>query len=318
MLPRVLVLVITVWVGVGVGDAIPNNRPIIGVLSQELSEYMANKYPGNYSSYIAASYVKYLEGAGARVVPIKINQSELYYSDLVNSINGVLFPGGGANFATAGGYADAGWILYRHAIRLNQAGDYFPVWGTCLGFELLTYLATQLVNILAACDSENLALPVAFKPGFNSSRLFSDASQEILNILATENVTANFHHFCLTEENLTIAGLDRDWQVLSLNKDRLGFEFVSSFEHKRYPIYGVQFHPEKNTYEWNAEKINPHTANAILTEQYFANFFVNEARKSNHSFPTEDLEEAALIYNYLPTYTGRNDSTFEQCYFISE
>jgi uncharacterized membrane protein len=32
---------------------------------------MSSKYPGNYTSYIAASYVKYVEGAGARVVPIK-------------------------------------------------------------------------------------------------------------------------------------------------------------------------------------------------------------------------------------------------------
>jgi hypothetical protein len=42
-----------------------------GILSQELSEYMQEKFPGNYTSYIAASYVKYIEGAGARVVPIK-------------------------------------------------------------------------------------------------------------------------------------------------------------------------------------------------------------------------------------------------------
>ena len=43
---------------------------IAGVLAQELSEYMSNKYPGNHTSYIAASYIKFLEGAGARVVPI--------------------------------------------------------------------------------------------------------------------------------------------------------------------------------------------------------------------------------------------------------
>jgi hypothetical protein len=42
-----------------------------GILSQELSDYMHDKFPGNYTSYIAASYVKYVEGAGARVVPIK-------------------------------------------------------------------------------------------------------------------------------------------------------------------------------------------------------------------------------------------------------
>jgi hypothetical protein len=38
----------------------------------------------------------------------------------------------------------------------------------------------------------------------------------------------------------------------------------------------VQFHPEKNAYEWKKTSNNPHTANAILVQQYFANFFVNE------------------------------------------
>lgn len=52
-------------------DEEPNNRPIIGVLSQEQSYYLHTKYPEeNYTSYIAASYVKSVEASGARVVPI--------------------------------------------------------------------------------------------------------------------------------------------------------------------------------------------------------------------------------------------------------
>lgn len=44
-----------------IGDNSTNNRPIIGILSQEY-------FPSPSHSYIAASYVKYLESAGARVV----------------------------------------------------------------------------------------------------------------------------------------------------------------------------------------------------------------------------------------------------------
>lgn len=47
-----------------------NDEPMIGVLSQEISYYLDGKYPGEYNSYIAASYVKFVEGGGARVVPI--------------------------------------------------------------------------------------------------------------------------------------------------------------------------------------------------------------------------------------------------------
>lgn len=52
-------------------EAVPiNDEPLIGVLSQEISYYLDGKYPGQYNSYIAASYVKFVEGGGARVVPI--------------------------------------------------------------------------------------------------------------------------------------------------------------------------------------------------------------------------------------------------------
>ena len=37
---------------------------------------------------------------------------------------------------------------------------------------------------------------------------------------------------------------------------------IASFEAKRYPFYGLQFHPEKNIYEWNQPSI-PKTAQAI-------------------------------------------------------
>lgn len=47
-----------------------NDRPIIGVLAQEVGWHLEGKWPGQYQSYIAASYVKFVEGGGARVVPI--------------------------------------------------------------------------------------------------------------------------------------------------------------------------------------------------------------------------------------------------------
>ena len=44
--------------------------------------------------------------------------------------------------------------------------------------------------------------------------------------------------------------MDTFWDILSVNKDVNGLEFVSTMEAKNYPIFGTQFHPEKNAYEW--------------------------------------------------------------------
>jgi len=48
-----------------------------------------------------------------------------------------------------------------------QAGDrkeVFPLWGTCLGFELLNTI-TAGQNVLQDTDAENITLPLDFVPG---------------------------------------------------------------------------------------------------------------------------------------------------------
>lgn len=55
-----------------------NNEPIIGILSIELHAGLSPIFPA-YSSLIPASYVKAVESAGARVVPVVVNKPKSYY-----------------------------------------------------------------------------------------------------------------------------------------------------------------------------------------------------------------------------------------------
>ena len=77
-----------------------NDRPIIGILAQECQPYFSEELCS--TSYIAASYVKYIESAGARVVPVLINQPEEYYQTIFDSTNGLLIPGGDVSLVDSG------------------------------------------------------------------------------------------------------------------------------------------------------------------------------------------------------------------------
>lgn len=46
---------------------------------------------------------------------------------------------------------------------------------------------------------------------------------------------------------------------------------------KDYPIYGTQWHPEKNAFEWNRPYI-PHSPSAVKAAFFMAEFFVNEGK----------------------------------------
>jgi hypothetical protein len=47
-----------------------------------------------------------------------------------------------------------------------------------------------------------------------------------------------------------------------------------------FPIYGTQWHPEKNTFEWTKPYI-PHSPLAVKVTFFMADFFVNEGSYSN-------------------------------------
>ncbi|XP_055374514.1 gamma-glutamyl hydrolase A-like [Condylostylus longicornis] len=294
-----------------------NNRPIIGILSQELTTKRLLQYPDK-TSYIAASYIKYVEGAGGRAVPIFIGKNEEYYENILKNINGVLLPGGAVYFTNRNGYAEAGAIIYKKIIEMNKNGIYMPIWGTCLGFELLAYMSANNIEIRTACTSQAQSIPLNFTRTYNNSKLFGNIPKNIRYTLETKNATANFHKWCITESTMEKFKLNKIWKVLSKNIDQNGLEFISIIEHKKYPFYGVQFHPEKNIYEFVRNRNINHDPDVILASQYFANFFINESRKNFNSFSSELEEQNYLIYNYRPEYTAKNNSAFEQIYFFDE
>ncbi|CAG9861991.1 unnamed protein product [Phyllotreta striolata] len=288
------------------GLVIGNETPIIGILSQPDYDY-------GYDTVIAASYVKYLESAGARVLPIWINQTVDYYERVVQYTNGVLFPGGSANFTLPGGYGETARTLYKLAKEANDKNEHYPIWGTCLGFEVLPYAQTG-TDAVVTCSVPHGSFTLDFKGDYRNSRLYSPLPLELLDVLTGENVTYNSHHFCLTESGLARRGIASDWHVLSTNTDAAGLKFISSMEHREYPFYGTQFHPEKNNFEFKPDEGFAHSLRSVLVSQYFADFFVSEARKNDHRFPDRSLESRSLIYNYCPKFTGKENDYYYQVY----
>lgn len=61
--------------------------------------------------------------------------------------------------------------------------------------------------------------------------------------------------WCVTEKKLADFKLSKAWRVLSTNEDKNGLTFISSSEHFTRPVVGVQFHPEKNSYEWSVKQV---------------------------------------------------------------
>ena len=75
--------------------ALPNQRPIIGIYTQSDEDDEPTMTKNTLLTYIAASYIKFIEMSGAQVVPIFAYGSQSVIAQQLTKINGVLFPGGG-------------------------------------------------------------------------------------------------------------------------------------------------------------------------------------------------------------------------------
>ena len=210
-------------------------------------------------------------------------------------------------------------MLFDLSIKAGQKADYWPIWGTCLGFELLAFLAINETHSLTRCSSMQQALPLEITSKFKTSKVGRTIPKDVYTTLTTKDSTINFHNWCLSPANFSYFKMDEFWDVLSTNHDTNGVEFISFLEAKNYPIWGSQFHPEKHAYEWTLHypKI-PHDLRSIHAGAFFAEFFVEETRKNNHRFSDRETEEKYLIYNYSPQFTGdiNTGSTFEQSYYF--
>ena len=294
---------------------IQTNRPIIGIMAQSTYN-MAFKNLGR--NYIPASYVKFLESSGARVVPILNNLTEVKTKKLFESINGAVFPGGRVSVLTSG-YANISRTILKLAKKTFDEGGYFPIIGICLGHQILATLVNGPTEIRISTDSLNMTAPLNLPKNYRDSKLFRGLSKDLMKTFNKTFITTHAHELGLPlelfQENKT---LDQFYKVITTNVDRNGVEFVSTMEGRKYPFYSMQWHPEKPPFEWNPEKVIPHFSASIELSRYISNFFVNEARFSKHKFASRKKERAALIYNHNPTYIAGIDehSIFEQIYLF--
>uniref|UniRef100_A0A3Q3WXH8 folate gamma-glutamyl hydrolase n=1 Tax=Mola mola TaxID=94237 RepID=A0A3Q3WXH8_MOLML len=286
------------------------SRPA-GILTQMVSDEAMKPYG---STYIPASYVKYVEAGGSRVVPIRLTLAAAEYEAIFRQINGLLLIGGAVDLETSA-YARVAKIFYALALTANDAGDFFPIWGTCMGMQLLTVLAAGK-NLLSNATAENVALPLNLTTEAGSSRMFEGFPSDLMKALIQEPLTGNFHHYvsspsCLQTLLRTAPSLSQPLKVtryrfikfIVLTNTPSNNTSLCFLPGKRYPFYGVQWHPEVNRFQWKQLLI------ACVTLVFCS------GRRSLHQYDDPEEEVKSLIYKYAPVYAAKFTG-YEQIYFF--
>lgn len=295
-------------------DMVPkfvNNRPMIGVAAMEIMgiKLLSEVEGTRGKDYFGASFVKMIESAGGRAVPVleDITWSDL--NKLLHKLNGFYLPGGDADVADSG-YARISKQVISFSKKMAKKGIKFPVIGICRGAQMMM-IAESNKDFLVETDSLNLSIPLHFTKEAKESRLFGHASKGLVKALSKKSLTMNAHALGIpTETFYNDTELVKKFRVISTNYDRNGTSFLSTFEGRHAPLYGLQWHPEKSLFVFNPVLAVDHTIYATIAAQYIANFFMSEARMNPGKFNDREDEANHLVGAQIkPTFVGNLTET---------
>lgn len=117
-------------------------EPIIGILSVPYDALPCatiakptDSFTGTPSCF-SDFYNKWVEASGGRSVVIPFNANHSTLDTMFESLNGILMTGGGLNLWFNQTWMQTAQYLYQKVLAANDAGDFFPLHGTCMSFQV--------------------------------------------------------------------------------------------------------------------------------------------------------------------------------------
>jgi len=207
-------------------NADATHTPVIGIISQTLEKEMVNdtRFEG-WNSYIMKSYVDWVEAAGARVVPLIVGESEEDTLEKLKKLNGVIFPGGD------GDYLEYGRYIFNTLKAMNDNGTFYPVWGTCMGYEYIaSYVSDNGWNVLDVYDYDTGSMALEFVVDPRDTKMYNWLGDRAF-LFENYNVTYNAHHWGMNPNKFkTDKGLSALFHHTAISYMSDGRPFVASIE----------------------------------------------------------------------------------------
>jgi len=228
----------------------------IGILTKAPKE---DKHSSKLT-YITGHYIKWIESFGHNVIPIPYDLPLPDLEKILLQINGLVFQGALCRIKWPYSQEEVKEIVSTtdhlpmemvvdHIFNktLNASSNPLPLLFVCWGMELLPLILTNKTREEVFINSKDCSKVVMNLESIaKDSMQFSIFSDQELKLLEENKQTFHNHKNNLPasffEENDKLKSLIK---VTSVSRDSNDLRFVSSYEFLQYPIFALQFHPEK-------------------------------------------------------------------------
>ena len=200
-------------------------------------------------SYLQRDYLEWIEMSGA--LPVVIPYNTAFLEKYLESVNGLVWVGGAIENNKTHSKKQYTKLqetyekAFHYAVHENRRGNYYPIWGTCLGFDFLAMMGQHkfqgLGHMAKIHKTRNGTL--RFRGTSRLRRVFPSSMQRQM---ATEPVTRQLHANGFDPASPQTLRMHKYLNVISIDtSDESPQRFVNAFEYKHLPFYGTQWHPEK-------------------------------------------------------------------------
>lgn len=199
--------------------------------------YQLNKYKEWLSPHINVVFIDF-------TLSIELITKEL------DKLNGILWTGG--NIRDSKYHTDFEFLSYMNFLvytysyaKERNKTQKFTIIGICLGFEILGLLCINPKITLSYFDQlhstpKHGLSPLILNPYFANKIFTKDEIHEMNN----SNVVLHKHYYGFNVKNKITNELKKCVSILSIDSYSKG-DFINMFKYKKYPFYGIMFHPEQ-------------------------------------------------------------------------
>jgi gamma-glutamyl hydrolase len=130
---------------------------------------------------------------------------------------------------------------------------------------------------------------VTFTDKAVGSKLFTmleqpDYALNVMEDLSQNDIGIYGHSFgTFPETYASNSVINEAFDVLATSLDLNGVEILAIIEWKKYPFFAVQFHPERNMFNWEKE-VYVHSLESLEASSYLSQAFATAARKNINKF----------------------------------
>jgi gamma-glutamyl hydrolase len=260
------------------------------------------------SSYISNEHLDLLKYYKLKIYPIPFNTT--YYNYYFERINGLYIPSG----IISKGKID---IKYNNndtqtllktckefiklAIQSCNNNISFPIWGTCLGMELMIQAIDKNINLTRVYAYPDYMLPFnPTKEGMLYSKIIKNMNEDILQSWMTKEIQTHNHGKGITPTLFRKSNnLTNIFNIITTNDDKNNRKFVSLIEGKKYPFYGVQWHPELSK-------------KTFIIFEIFIKDLINSKKKTKQD---RKLIKSSIDTQICPIYS---DGLYKKCVFFQK